>query len=106
LPAQDLLAKGLIKKYYYALSEILKRYLERRFEFPAIEQTTTEIVSSMRTRKTPLREDFGRFFDHADMVKYAKFIPPQKEIEGAALAVKDLVIRTKPAEASSGEAQK
>src|SRR5262249_22668822 len=47
LPWRDWLADGEVKRFYYALSEILKRYLERRFEFDAAEQTTTELLASM-----------------------------------------------------------
>ncbi len=95
---QDLVGQGLIKRYYYALSEILKRYLERRFAFNAVEQTTTEIVAAMRQQKTPLRDDFSRFFSGADMVKYAKHIPRNEDISGAADQVKGLIVRTKPEE--------
>lgn len=93
---QDLVRQGLIKRHYYALSDILKRYLERRFEFNAVEQTTTEIVHAMRQRKTPLRDDFGRFFTNADLVKYARHIPRDEEVARAADRIKNLIVRTKP----------
>jgi hypothetical protein len=98
LAKMDLVAKGFIKKYYYALSEILKRYIERRYEFNAVEQTTTEIMAAMRFHKIQERDEFGRFFLRADMVKYAKFVPPREETSAAALQVRDLVVKTKPEE--------
>jgi len=98
LAKMDLAAKGFIKKYYYALSEILKRYIERRYEFNAVEQTTTEIMAAMRFRKIQERDEFGRFFLRADMVKYAKFVPPPGETSAAVLQVRDLVMKTKPEE--------
>lgn len=101
LNRQDLIHRGLIKQYYYSLSEILKRYLERRFEFNATEQTTTEIINVLKQRKTPGRDEFGRFFTSADLVKYAKHIPDREEIESAAEQAKNLVIQTKPAEPST-----
>ncbi len=99
LPVSEWLARRLIKKYYYALSEILKRYIERRFEFNAAEQTTTEIINHLRLQKIPMRDDFGRFFDRADLVKYAKYIPPEGELQSIAEIVKSLVEKTKPQEA-------
>ncbi len=96
IPVEDWLARGMIKKYYYALSEILKRYLERRFEFSAAEQTTTEIVDNLRILRVPQRDEFNRFFTRADMVKYAKYVPPGDEITSAIEKAKDLVSRTKP----------
>src|SRR5262249_55134964 len=80
----------------YALSEILKRYLERRFEFDAVEQTTTELLASMRAQRLPMREEIARFFARCDMVKYAKTVPPADEAEAAIRQLRDFVERTKP----------
>ena len=96
IPVDDWLAKGMIKRYYYSLSEILKRYLERRFEFKAAEQTTTEIADNLRSLRIPQRDEFNRFFTRADMVKYAKYVPPAGEVASAIESAKDLVTKTKP----------
>jgi len=96
VPADDWLASGYFKRYYYTVSEILKRYLTRRFEFPALDQTTTEIVRSMKTNKTPEREGFGEFFQRADMVKYAKFVPPATEAAEVLPIARELVKATTP----------
>lgn len=98
LNALNLVAQGFVKRYYYALSEILKRYIERRYEFNAVEQTTTEIMYTMRYHKVPERDDFGKFFNRADMVKYAKFVPQPEELNIAAVQVRELVLATKPEE--------
>jgi hypothetical protein len=96
LPWQEWTGKGLIKKYYYALTEIIKRYLERRFEFSAAEQTTTEIMNNLKVRRIGLRDDFGAFFSRADLIKYAKVMPPDDELTRAVVVARDLVNRTKP----------
>ncbi|MGQ9534594.1 MAG: hypothetical protein ACUVTF_05080 [bacterium] len=93
---QDLIAKGLFKKFYYTLSEILKRYLEYRFGFPAIEQTTTEIILHMKREKIPLRDEFTDFFHRVDRVKYTKYVPPQSEIEAIVGQAKELITKTIP----------
>ncbi len=98
IPVAEWLDSAQHKRYYYTLSEITKKYLERRFEFNAVEQTTTEISASMKRWKTPLRDEFGAFLSRADMVKYAKIIPPRDEMESAIETVRDLVDRTRPAE--------
>ncbi len=98
IPIKEWLEKGFIKRYYYALSEILKRYIERRFEFNAAEQTTTELINSLKLQKVPLRDNFSRFFARADMVKYAKFIPPQEELQTVVKSAKDLINNTRPKE--------
>jgi hypothetical protein len=96
IPVDEWLARGWIKRYYYALSEILKRYIERRFVFNAAEQTTSEIIATMKIQKVPLRDQFYDFFTRADMVKYAKVIPPNREIQTAMQKARDLVNQTTP----------
>lgn len=96
VPAEDWLASGHFKRYYYTVSEMLKRYLTRRFEFPALDQTTTEILRAMKAAKTPEREGFGEFFQNADMVKYAKFVPPLGEMKAVLPTARELVKATTP----------
>ncbi len=98
LPWREWLEAGQVKRYYYALSEVLKRYIERRFEFDAAEQTTTEMLASMRLHKTPMRDDVARFFARSDLVKYAKWLPPEEEAQSAIDRVREFVLRTKPEE--------
>ena len=94
---RELIRDGQFKRLYYALSEILKRYLERRYGFDAVEQTTTELLASMRAQKLPMRDEISRFFARCDLVKYAKTVPPEDEAERALEQLRDFVIRTKPA---------
>jgi hypothetical protein len=98
LPWQAWLGEGQVKRYYYALSQVLKRYIERRFAFNAVEQTTTEILSSMRAHRTPMRDEVRLFLLRSDFVKYATTVPPDAEMRSAIAEVRDFVIRTKPAE--------
>ena len=95
---REWLEAGESKRYYYALSLILKRYIERRFEFHAAEQTTTEVLASMRANKTPMRDDVARFFNRTDLVKYATRVPTLAEAESAIDEVRAFVHKTKPAE--------
>ena len=97
LPWREWLGDGQFKRLYYALSEILKRYLERRYEFDAVESTTTELLASMRLHKLPMRDEITRFFARCDLVKYAKTVPPEDEAERALEQLRDFVVRTKPA---------
>jgi hypothetical protein len=98
LPWRQWLEAQEFKPHYYALSEILKRYIERRFEFDAVEQTTTEMLASMRAHKTPMRDEVGRFFTGSDLVKYSKRVPPLEEAERAVEWVREFVIKTRPVE--------
>lgn len=96
LPWRDWLQGGEIKRYYYALSEVLKRYIERRFDFQAAEQTTTEIMASMRVHRVPMRDEIRRFFERTDLVKYAKWSPPEDEALAAIDRVREFVVKTRP----------
>jgi hypothetical protein len=97
LPWREWLAAAEFKRFYYALSEILKRYLERRFEFDAAEQTTTELLASMRAYKLPMRDEISRFFARCDLVKYAKTVPTDEEAERAIEQLREFVVKTRPA---------
>jgi len=97
MPWREWLEAGQVKRYYYALSQVLKRYIERRFGFDAVEQTTTEILLSMRAHRTPMRDEVGRFFSRYDIVKYAKWEPPTAEAESAIAQVREFVVKTRPA---------
>ncbi|MFO7650294.1 MAG: hypothetical protein R6X13_02995 [bacterium] len=96
VPVKEWLEAGQVKRYYYTLSEILKRYLTRRFGFPALDQTTTEIARAMKAAKTPERDGFGEFFRAADMVKYAKYLPPKSDATAAIERARELVTLTTP----------
>jgi len=103
VPAEDWLESGRFKHYYYTVSEILKRYLTRRFNFPAIDQTTTEILRAMKAAKLPERGGFGDFFQRADMVKYAKFVPPAAEAATVITTARELVQTTTPKPEPAGQ---
>lgn len=96
IPVDDWLGRGLIKRYYYAVSEILKRYLTRRYAFPAIDQTTSELTLELKRQRVPERDEFVGFFRRADLAKYAKLVPPKTEMVAAVTVARDLVERTTP----------
>ncbi|HDQ98974.1 MAG TPA: hypothetical protein ENN51_01615 [candidate division WOR-3 bacterium] len=96
LPVSDWLAAGQVKRYYYAVSEILKRYLTRRFGFPAVDQTTSEMMLAMKAARVAERDEIARFFRRADFVKYAKLVPERPELEAAIVTARELVEKTRP----------
>lgn len=97
LKAADLPARGEIKQYYIEISEIIRRYIEGRYFVDAMEMTTCEVMTALSGLeiKEPDYHDFGDFLSRCDMVKFAKVIPPQKEITAIMEAACDLVDRTK-----------
>jgi hypothetical protein len=100
LKDMDLPGKGKIKQFYIGLSEILRRYIEGRFDIKAVEATTYELK---RLLKHPeLTKDQIQtildFLSRSDLVKFAKFQPtpdfPGNDFE----SIRNLVIATKPIE--------
>lgn len=71
------LSTGQFKDFYSALSEAIRLYFERVYEFPALEQTSGELVRELKRQGVDLRllELANKVLRASDMVKFAKFIP-------------------------------
>ena len=82
LAATDLLEHGDFMVYYVRLSEILRRYLGRRYGFPGTELTTAEILGRLADAPTldeGKHRDIGEWLRAADLVKFSGRIPPVEE---------------------------
>jgi hypothetical protein len=76
----DLLKKGKVKLYYIRLSEIVRRYFQGRYFIPALEMTTTELMTGLPFTEMD-NESFGQTGDllqTCDLIKFAKMIPPEE----------------------------
>lgn len=69
--------KEKTKQYYSEVTDVLRNYIEERFDIPAMEQTTDEIINSFKYRKDLLGEkayqNLGQILTLADLVKFAKY---------------------------------
>jgi hypothetical protein len=112
LRESDLLEKKLVKLYYINLSEIIRKYIQRRFQIVALDRTTQEIKQELKGIKLDLGtiEQIHRFLLDCDLVKFAKFIPSVEKIDENLKHGFDIVESTKPkeilAESSELEEQK
>lgn len=77
LAAENLPGKGEFRPYYFRLSEIVRAYLGELYGFDALESTTPELLSALRSRHTPGLpvEELARFAEASDFVRYAKAVP-------------------------------
>lgn len=77
LRQQRLAETGREKEYYTALVDILRKYLEQRFAINAMEMTTTQILSTLRSN--PETKDnqprIKQILEIADFVKFANVRP-------------------------------
>ena len=68
---------GEIKNYYSELTDIIRDYMENRWQFGAMEMVTPEIMAELeRLHLSPEnREMMRQILDTADLVKFAKWQP-------------------------------
>lgn len=83
LKDKQLWQAGRIKDFHIELTDILRTYVEARFNIPAHEQTTDEIVSAMRFAMVDERMKMilNQVLRLSDMVKFAKEKPIGMENE-------------------------
>lgn len=78
LQEKQLWQKNKIKEYHSEITEIIREYFEKRYGIIALKLTTTETVEALRQKDSlasviQLTEEFLTL---ADMVKFAKHVPP------------------------------
>lgn len=97
LRGADLIARGEYKPFYLELSDIFRRYLERRYGIYALERTTIEIIMEFRQLALAKEEEkvIHDFLDGCDLVKFAKFVPTTEDCERDYLIAKEFVIQTR-----------
>ncbi|MGK9368554.1 hypothetical protein ACSSWA_06615 [Melioribacter sp. Ez-97] len=96
LEAKKLWQRGFIKDYHSEITEIIRKYFEERFGFNALEQTTSEIIDELRKSNDggKIIDTSERFFNNADMVKFAKFEPLPEVNEEMMKQAYEIVERT------------
>ena len=89
-------------KYYYTrLVDILRVYIEGRYQVNAMEQTTEEILIGLKQVGFPVDEQYHKLQETltlADLVKFAKFTPFVSDNENSLKVAFDFVESTKPTE--------
>lgn len=73
IKADKLVLQENPKEYYTRLTDTLRKYIEERFGFSAMEMTSAEIMENLRSRgdQTMINE-LQELFTTADLVKFAK----------------------------------
>jgi len=82
LETTGLLEEERYREYVFGLSLIFRRYLERKFELPAAEQTTEEILASLRKHQildNTLKDMARNFLEETDPIKYRGIAPQGEE---------------------------
>ncbi|NQT26688.1 hypothetical protein HQ585_15135 [candidate division KSB1 bacterium] len=86
-----------IKWFYSEVSEIIRRYLEGRYYVMALEMTTFEVLDGLKNVdvETEIQNAVRQFLEPCDLVKFAKFIPVERQHVITLQQAFDIVNRTK-----------
>ncbi len=99
LHAKKFLDHNKVKEFYSELSDILRRYLERRFGIETFELTTSGALARLKEKVEPsVTQDAGELLETSDLVKFAKHIPERPKGEALETVLKRIVEATKQAE--------
>ena len=80
------------------ISDILRHYIEHRFDLRAPERTTEEFLIELQytdALSESDKGDLGEFLTHCDMVKFAKYSPTTEQIQQTFDLVKSFIEKTK-----------
>lgn len=77
LDSKKLWQQGKVKDYHSEITEIVRRYFEKRFSFLAMEMTSADVLETLNDIDvtTDVHLLTNDFLTNADMVKFAKFVP-------------------------------
>jgi hypothetical protein len=98
LREEKLHQKGKIKDFYTELSNIIRSYIEDRYNFLALESTSTEILTIFENNKlltSEVKLILNQLFYTADMVKFAKFSPSLNVNEQSIELAEEFINKTK-----------
>lgn len=97
LESDKLWQQGEIKAYYSSLTDILRHYLEEKFEVPALESITDEIVRSLQELELADKavRTMQDLLQRADLAKFAKFEPSTQDNMDAMEVGREFIRSTK-----------
>jgi hypothetical protein len=98
LRKKELWQRGATKEYCAELTFILREYLEKRYQVPALESTSGEWMQQLSATDFPiaLKQDLQMLLTQADLAKFAKAIPPESFYSYAFDFSKALIDQTVP----------
>ncbi len=97
LRGEKLWQQGDIKTYQSRLTYTIREYLENRYEIPALESTTDEILRSLKKVDfdSSWKDKLQNILQVADLVKFAKAEPPADFHDRVWQEAEDFVVATK-----------
>lgn len=83
LKSTQFIKNGKYKFYFITLTEIVKKFLSKEYDFNAEELTSFETLMELKVLESEelLRDKFNRLLDLSDKVKFAKYIPSSEDMD-------------------------
>jgi hypothetical protein len=86
-----------VERLHTRLSQLLRRYQEKRFDLPALRQTTPEFFAAL-SKENPLaqphRVSLSDLLERCDLAKFAGVTPPTSECQRVLTLARDFVEQT------------
>ncbi|MEI6409218.1 MAG: hypothetical protein WCR52_07540 [Bacteroidota bacterium] len=101
LQKKQLWQLGATKIYYAELTFILREYLQKRYQIPALESTSEETLRALRQDDEFPQDQIAavtELLQQADLAKFAKAVPPESFHDAALFNTIRLVKETTPPE--------
>jgi hypothetical protein len=84
------------KEYYTKLTDTLRKYIEERYGFSAMEMTSTEIIERLTSAGDQQSlDELRQLFTTADLVKFAKYSTMINENDANLVSAIDFINQTK-----------
>ena len=102
IAAADHVGKGQIARQYIEVTAVVRQYLEDRYGVPALESTTSDLRSFLDAAALgpDARTQVLALLGEADLVKFAKALPPQSAARASEERARAFVKRTTPTPAT------
>ncbi len=100
LKAAQLWQRGQEKEYFTGLTDILRVYIDRRFDINAVEMTSSQIIDTLKKNDETkaVNEQLEMILEVADIVKFANVRPLADDNEVAYQRAVNFVEATRPVE--------
>ena len=94
IEAMSLVAQGKMKVYHTEISQVIRQYIAARYNLPALELTTQELLDRLQPENIP-KELVRQFFTNCDLVKFARYNPTKPEAHERMKGARRIVDETK-----------
>ena len=98
------IAQGEMKVYHTEISLVIRQYIAARYQIPALELTTQELLDRLQPEDMP-QELVRGFFTNSDLVKFARYNPTKPEAHERMEEARRIIDETKQFGIRVGEEQ-